>query len=142
MFEALVADMTVYQGTGYVDVWKETLQELFTAEYSRLSVRTELLPAEHIRYPTLKGKELVCFLGLFQQIFVLHKGSFTEWQRLARAVGQELLGLKMGLQGVCSKAIQPAQVGIGSNSQPVGTSRKSRDTVRTGRDRWTATDRI
>ena len=34
MFEALVADMTTYQGPGYVDVWKATLQELFAAEYS------------------------------------------------------------------------------------------------------------
>ena len=95
--------MKTYQGPGYVDVWKTTIQDLFADEYLRLPVRSSLLPVERARYPQLRGKEVDCLLDLFKQVFVETTGSFSEWRRLSRTIGLELLGSKWAFSQIVRK---------------------------------------
>ena len=57
MFESLQESMRTSAGPGRLEVWRQTIQELFKVEYSRLPVRSESLPQERKRFPKLKGPE-------------------------------------------------------------------------------------
>ena len=52
-FEALTAAMKASSGPPYLDVWRQTIQELFALEFARLPVSFDALPAERKRYPKL-----------------------------------------------------------------------------------------
>uniref|UniRef100_M4BMV8 Uncharacterized protein n=1 Tax=Hyaloperonospora arabidopsidis (strain Emoy2) TaxID=559515 RepID=M4BMV8_HYAAE len=83
MFEALQESMRTSTGPGHLEVWRQTIQELFEVEYSRLPVRSDALPEERKRFPKLMGHEKDSLLDLFRQCFVVSSGTFTDWKRLA-----------------------------------------------------------
>ena len=94
MFRALIAEMKGSTGTCHMDVWKTTLCELFAVEYSKLPIRVEALPPHKKRFPHLKDAEATSLLRLFEQVFISSSGTFKEWQRIARSLGNGLLTTK------------------------------------------------
>ena len=75
----------------YLDVWPQTIQELFALEFFRLPVSLGELPADSKRYYNLTGAELVFMPNLFQQCFVVTTGTYADWTRLAHQIGKEFL---------------------------------------------------
>uniref|UniRef100_A0AAV1VGC9 CCHC-type domain-containing protein n=1 Tax=Peronospora matthiolae TaxID=2874970 RepID=A0AAV1VGC9_9STRA len=103
MFEALTAAMKASSGPPYLDVWRQTIQELFALEFARLPVSFDALPAERKRYPKLTSTELVSLLDLFKQCFVVTSGRYVDWTRLAHQISKEILVTKWAFKEILRK---------------------------------------
>uniref|UniRef100_A0AAV1USB4 CCHC-type domain-containing protein n=1 Tax=Peronospora matthiolae TaxID=2874970 RepID=A0AAV1USB4_9STRA len=139
MFEALTAAMKASSGPPYLDVWRQTIQELFALEFARLPVSFDALPAERKRYPKLTSTELVSLLDLFKQCFVVTSGRYVDWTRLAHQISKEILVTKWAFKEILRKlasrqkwAVAPIPrlwsqvVQTGSAAAPASTTGKQR----------------
>ena len=87
---------------------------MFAAKYSQLLVLPEMLLVERTHYPTFRGKELVCFLGLFKKSFFHGVVYGVETPCAYDQSGS--CRLKMGVYGDHSQVIEPTQIGISFGS--------------------------
>uniref|UniRef100_A0AAV1TWG6 CCHC-type domain-containing protein n=1 Tax=Peronospora matthiolae TaxID=2874970 RepID=A0AAV1TWG6_9STRA len=131
--------MKASSGPPYLDVWRQTIQELFALEFARLPVSFDALPAERKRYPKLTSTELVSLLDLFKQCFVVTSGRYVDWTCLAHQISKEILVTKWAFKEILRKlasrqkwAVAPIPrlwsqvVQTGSSAAPASTTGKQR----------------
>lgn len=85
MYAALVAEVVDNPRVGLVQTWCDTVRQLFAEAYHAVPVRSEELPVQRKRYPSLNAAEAIILLGLFEQTHVKRRGSFPEWKNMAMA---------------------------------------------------------
>ena len=100
MFAALVEAMAESPNVGQVEAWRTTIRHLFAEVYKTVPIQTEALPAARKRFPAIHAAEAASLLGLFEQVFVRSKGTFSDWQKLATAIAHELLNTKWAFKEI------------------------------------------
>uniref|UniRef100_A0AAV1TMW8 CCHC-type domain-containing protein n=1 Tax=Peronospora matthiolae TaxID=2874970 RepID=A0AAV1TMW8_9STRA len=105
LFEALIESMKASPGPTNVDVWRLSIQDLFTAKYARIPVSVDALPAGRTRFPKLKGPEAKSLLDLFRRCYVSASVSFADWKRLAHQISKELLLTKWAFKEIIRKLV-------------------------------------
>ena len=100
MFTALVEEMADSPSHGPAQAWCDTVWHLFAVVYQSVPARAEELPADRKRYPTLNTAEASLLLGLFEQVYVKSRGSFSDWKQMAAAITRELFTTKWAFKEI------------------------------------------